>query len=83
MNTGNWSTVQYEGIQNKIHDNQLWKIDGNILRSKNNEAILGLHETIGLAAFFGTEENIDPVFIDAAAISNYEFLLPGNFSGIA
>ena len=45
--------------------------------SKVSGAVLGVHETEGLAGFVGSNETITPVSVDEAATSSYELLVPG------
>ena len=45
--------------------------------SKVSGAVLGVHETEGLAGFVGSNETITPVSVDEAAKSSYELLVPG------
>merc|ERR1711874_489697 len=41
-----------------------------------NGAILGVHETGGLVAFYGDNDMITPISIDEDATSSYEFSVP-------
>ena len=54
----------------------MWKKEGNYLVSKYNGAVLGTHETRGLAAFLEDNEMITPILIDEDATSSFEFSLP-------
>ena len=55
--------------------------EGNLV-SKVSGAVLGVHETEGLAGFVGSNETIIPVSVDEAATSSYELLVPGMFHNI-
>jgi hypothetical protein len=72
-----WTIVEYKVLGNLAEDNQLWKMyEGNLV-SKVSGAVLGVHETEGLAGFVGSNETIIPVSVDEAATSSYELLVPG------
>ena len=67
-------------LENEVEDNQLWKKHEGTLVSKVSGAILGVHETEGLAGFVGISETITPVSVDEAATSSYQLLVPGVLS---
>ena len=72
-----WNIVEFKLVGNEAEDNQLWKMyEGNLV-SKVSGAVLGVHETEGLAGFGGSNEIITPVSVDEAATSSYELLVPG------
>ena len=74
-----WNIVEYKTVGDEVEDNQLWKMyEGNLV-SKVSGAVLGVHETEGLAGFVGSNETIIPVSVDEAAMSTYELLVPGMF----
>ena len=72
-----WNIVEYKTIGDEVEGNQLWKQSEGNLVSKVSGAVLGVHETEGLAGFVGSNETITPVSVDEAAKSSYELLVPG------
>ena len=77
-----WNRVEYKLVDDEVEDNQLWKMyEGNLV-SKVSGAILGVHETEGLAGIVGSNEIVTPVSVDETATSSYEFLVPGMFQNI-
>ena len=70
-----WNIVEYKTIGDEVEGNQLWKQSEGSLVSKTSGAILGVHETEGLAGFVGSNETITPVSVDEAATSSYELLV--------
>ena len=80
---GDWNIVEYKLVGNEVEDYQLWKKHGGNLVSKSSGAVLGVHETEGLAGFVGSNETITPVSVDEAATSSYELLVPGMFHNLS